>query len=487
MSTDQQSGLQGQSLNEAFEPIISAQLKYEMDYNNAARVIITTGLGQIPTVGFVLSALVEIFWPSSQQDVWSEIEAKVEQLVDEKISELVYQQVQESLAGLHNNINEYLWAVKNTKDPNYITQKFNIAHGHFIQELPHFQSKGYELLLLPLFAQFANLHLSLLRDGVINGADWGWGEDVQRHLREQIAETIQQYIQYTDTTYTEGLQNTQSKAPSNSHYTEPFNTVNRYIREMTLTVLDFKTMWPYYDPTRYPGPVKIYLDREIYSDAVGTADNSGPITLPSPPTKAITKIEVWAWDRIDGCQVTYEQGGGPNGVTQTPRMGDQGGGSSNPPHGGVFDLVARGPVVGVRTLTGSILNAWWFTFDDGSTSNQLGGNYPGGGDHSFSYPDEILSSIKIMGVSNYYKSADCAVFGFKFKQEQTLPEPAVLRTMYVASPARISPQELARCVGAEDIDKTGKLIQEWSDFYHWDTMRQKHWDRIQTMVDSQGK
>ncbi|TMV48562.1 hypothetical protein FE783_15985 [Paenibacillus mesophilus] len=173
--------------------------------------------------------------------------------------------------------------------------------------------------------------------------------------------------------------------------------------------------------------------------------------------------------------------------TQTPRMGDQGVGSSNPPHGGVFDLVARGPVVGVRTLTGSILNAWWFIFDDGSTSNQLGGNYPGGGDHSFSYPDEILSSIKIMGVSNYYKSADCAVFGFKFKQEQTLPEPAVLRTMYVASPAKISPLELARSVGAEDIDKTGNLIQEWSNFYHWDTMRQNHWDRIQTMVDSQGK
>ncbi|MBP1996063.1 insecticidal delta-endotoxin Cry8Ea1 family protein [Paenibacillus eucommiae] len=484
MSTDQQSVIQAQSVNEASEQIITAQLKYEMDYNNAALVIISTGLSQVPVAGFALSALVEIFWPSSQQDVWAEIEEKVEQLVNQKISELVYQQVEESLRGLHNNLNEYLWAVQNTSDKSYITQKFNIAQGHFIQELPHFQSKGYELLLLPLFAQFANLHLSLLRDGVIYGANWGWDEDIQRYLRETIVKTIEEYVKYTDSTYTTALEETQKKAPSNKSYVEPFNTVNRFTREMTLTVLDFKTTWPYYDPTQYPDPTQIYLDREIYSDALGSADDSGPIKLPSPPTKPITDIEVWAWDRIDGCRVTYVQGGGPDGVTQTPQMGVQTAKNPEPPYGGVFDLKARGHVVGVKARTGATLNAWWFTFSDGSTSNQLGGHYKGGDDHSFSYPDEILSSIKIMGISNYYKSADCVVFGFKFNPESTVPESAVLRTMYVASPARISPQELARYVGAEDVDEFGKCIQEWVDLYHWDTMRQTHWDKIRTMIDS---
>jgi hypothetical protein len=483
MSNDQQSVNQGQAVNETFEPIISAQMKYEVDYNNAAMVIISTGLGQVPGVGFVLSALVEILWPSTQQDVWSEIEEQVEQLVDQKISDLVYKQVQESLAGLHNNLNEYLWAVQNTQDKSLITQKFNIAHGHFIQELPHFQSKGYELLLLPLFAQFANLHLSLLRDGVLYGANWGWSEDIQRHQREQITETIGQYTTYTDAIYTDALNDTKSKAPSNKHYTEPFNTINRFTREMTLTVLDFKTLWSYYDPTLYPDPVKIYLDREIYSDAIGTADDSGAIKLPSPPTKPITKIEVWSGDRIDGCRVTYEQGSGPDGVTQTPRMGNQNGGNTNPATN-VFDLKTRGHVTGVKTLSGTILNAWWFTFSDGSTSSRLGGNYSGGSENNFSYPDEILSSIKIMGVSNYYKSADCAVFGFKFKPESAIPESAVLRTMYVASPAKMSPQQLAHYVGAENIDKFGTCIQEWVDLYHWDTMRQAYWDKVRTTIDN---
>jgi hypothetical protein len=47
--------------------------------------------------------------------VWSEIKDEVEQLVDEKISELVYQQVQEDLEGLKNNLDEYLWAVQNSQ------------------------------------------------------------------------------------------------------------------------------------------------------------------------------------------------------------------------------------------------------------------------------------------------------------------------------------------------------------------------------------
>src|SRR5690606_32510720 len=125
MSSNQQVVNQNLIENEASQQIISAQFKYEFDYNNAALVVISTGLGQIPVVGFALSALVEIFWPQSQQDVWAEIETKVEELVDQKISELVYRQVEESLAGLHNNINEYLWAVQNTTDNNLITQKFN--------------------------------------------------------------------------------------------------------------------------------------------------------------------------------------------------------------------------------------------------------------------------------------------------------------------------------------------------------------------------
>lgn len=459
----------------AAERIILAQSGYDVDYNNAARVVISTALGQVPEVGFVLSALVNIFWPSSKEDVWAEIKEKVEELIDEKISDLVYQQVQEDLEGLNNNMNEYLWAVKNSQVKTYISEKYNIVLGDFLQQRPHFQSKGYELLLLPLFAQFGNMHLSLLRDGVLYGADWGWTEEIQQHNLQQLQDTIKSYHSYVQTTYDNGLRDTTINAPHNKHYTEPFNTVNKFSREMTLTVLDFQYMWPYFNPVKYPDPVKVYLDREIYSEAVGTSDDSGPISLPKPPTQPISKIEVWGWDRIDACQVTYPQGGGPNGVTQTQRMGDKSGGSSQPPHGGVFDLTKRGPVVEVKARTGDILNAWWFVFSDGSSSNMLGGNYKGGSDHTFSYSDEILSSIRIMGISHSYGSADCAVFGFKFTKESELPESSLLRTVYVASPTPIEPKKLAAFFGVHDPEEGGNKIQGWVKDYHWDTMRERHW------------
>ena len=59
---------------------------------------------------------------------------------------------------------------------------------------------------------------------------------------------------------------------------------------------------------------------------------------------------------------------------------------------------------------------------DGATSGKLGGsdNTGGGGQgFSFSFDGHILSIIHINGVSDYYGSADCAVFGFKYAEPVT--------------------------------------------------------------------
>jgi hypothetical protein len=96
-------------------------------------------------------------------------------------------------------------------------------------------------------------------------------------------------------------------------------------------------------------------------------------------------------------------------------MGDQGGGSNQPPEGGTFN-VSNNPVTVAAGLAGDILNAFTLTFEDGTSSGQLGGLFSGGDPFSFSYSGEILSSLHINGISQYYGSADCAVFGFKYAQ-----------------------------------------------------------------------
>lgn len=452
----------------------------EFDYNNAARVVVSTVLGEVPVVGVLLSALVDIFWPNPQVDIWAEIEAKVEALVNQKIAERVWQQVSESLAGLQNVLDDYLFAAKNfPDDPKYISEKFNVAQGHFLHDLPQFQSQGYELLLLPLFAQFANLHLGLMRDGVSFGAQWGWSPAVIARLNSQLVDAIASYGSYTDRIYTAGLEQTKAKAPSNKGKTEPFNTINRFVREMTLTVLDFRVMWQYFDVSKYPVPPQIYLDREIYSDAVGSAVDSA-FGLPAvPPSAPPLRVTVWGWDRIDAIQVDYPQDGGPDRRSSTGRMGNSKGGSDAPPHGGVFD-VAQNPVTLVRARTGDILNALWFQFKNGSWSNKLGGNYPGGSDHDFSYPSEILSSIKVMGVSRFYGSADCAVFGFKF-EKNVQPSAELLQRLFRTAPQAVSATTMARRLGASEA--LVRDVAAWADQHQWEAARTHHWEQRAVRVE----
>jgi hypothetical protein len=445
------------------------------DWNNAAENAIAGALGMVPEVGSLLSALVYIFWPKSGEDVWSEIKDQVEQLIEEDIDKLVYEQVQDSLAGLNNNLNDYLSAVQTGDLPN-ISATWITTNGDFDQQLPSFQASGYELLLLPLFAQFANLHLTLLRDGVLFGSSWGWNEAYLNTIVQKLTERITSYSSYTQTIYQQGYKSVVGKTKTNNHECQPFRSVNAYVREMTLSVQDFAQLWPYFDTTKYPNPVTVYLDREIYSDPVGTCDSSGAIKLPKPPTQPISKITVWGWDRIDAVQLTYPTGGGPGGVTKTARMGDQNGGSNQPPHGGVFN-VSNNPVTVAGGLSGDILNAFVFTFKDGSKTGKLGGNYPGGGSFSFKYAGEILSSIHINGVSNYYGSADSAVFGFKYEQSETANLDA-LRLLYVASPTPVTVDALAARAVTKPVAPDELSARAAAE--DWDTERQEYWGYLRS-------
>ena len=55
-----------------------------------------------------------------------------------------------------------------------------------------------------------------------------------------------------------------------------------------------------------------------------------------------------------------------------------------------------------------------FKFADGYETGYMGGQYSGGTNYSWAFQDEIVSKIKIMGVSSYYGSADCIVYGFRY-------------------------------------------------------------------------
>lgn len=452
-------------------------------WNDDAKIVVTTALGMVPEAGEILSGLVDIFWPSDKPNIWDQVKEQVEALMNQKIDALVYQQVTEDLQGLNNSLTLYLNELKNGS-PGDIKQQWTITRNLFVNALPHFQSAGYEVLLLPLFAQFVNMYFSLLRDGVLFGLSWGMTTGDNTQVATDLQTAIPVFVQYTAETYNNiGRVNVVGKTKRNDQMGEPFRSINIYDRQMTLTVLDFMNSWFYFDSTRYPDGPDELLGREIYSDPFGSYGNSTPgtpISIQSYPGFP-SNITVWASDRVDAAQLTYNESGT---ISQTPRMGVQAGGKTaggSPSKPYSVDISPNNPITKVRVWTGQypdgglqgpFASAFQFQFNDNTTSNTFGSLRNAQVGYStdtgmFGYPGEALSSIYIHGFNNLLGGADSVVFGFKYWQSPQATLRAI-SALYVKSPAERSEADFHKAFPHLGIS-AGSITDELK------TVRQAYW------------
>lgn len=454
----------------------------DFDWNDLAKTALMTGVKFVPYVGSILGAFVSILWPSSQEDIWEEIRERVEKLIDKKIAERTYNQVKNALIGLHNNIIEYQHALQYSQgNPTVISENWTTVHNLFVNDLPDFQDPGYEILLLPLFAQFANLHLSLLRDGALFGSQWGWTQEYVASIQEELSRTIQDYRAYAENVYEMGGM---VAPPVDNRRCEPFLSMNKYLREMTESVLDYRNTWQYLDPSLYPNPVTISFDRELFSDPCGSCVDSGTLDLSSstPPTGRMEQVTVWGWDRIDAIQVDYPPGQGPDGITSTGRMGNDDGGVSTPPAGGVFDT-RNASLKAVWVDYGDIVNALWFWVDGEDDYRPMMGGKAGIGSekYEFKVPDDCyLSRIHINGVSFYYGTADCIVLGYKYAPSAQSMRQAV-RRLYVHTPGDRSFPELVAQY-ASKLEMTPEELSAQASEERWEQERQQYWQSLREQV-----
>ncbi|MBG9501173.1 hypothetical protein ABE44_19510, partial [Bacillus thuringiensis] len=111
--------------------------------------------------------------------------AAAEQMINEKLNDTVKSTAVTKLAGLKNNLTDLktkLDTLKDNSDPKdtdelkkQVRDKFEAVHGLFRSDMPQFRVAGYESILLPVYAQAANLHLIFLREAIIKGAsEWGF-------------------------------------------------------------------------------------------------------------------------------------------------------------------------------------------------------------------------------------------------------------------------------------------------------------------------
>lgn len=430
--------------------------QYSVDWNNVALQAIAFGLNQVPVVGGILSALIYAFWPPSGQDVWDEIKQNVEALVEQKFDTTVFDTVQGKLgaidqntgSGLAGDMNNYLCAL-NPKSPNYNgmdpARMWGVAEGSFTTDQPDFQTTGYELLLLPLFAQFANMHLSLLRDGV----ERGWVEVSVLHTK------IGEYTSWADEWYGKGLT---ARAGAN----KGFNYVNDYMQGMQVSVMRFRETWPYFDPTTCPPPVKVSFTNQTYFTISSQLNYpGGEYQLPSStPDGPLTNIDVyWLQDLCDsynlvlGTQSSY-------GAAQEPYYGVLIN-NAVPPAGTPCDpnndsacyfkqgvgVSPDNPIVGAQGVYDNSSGTYCvdFVFQNGSSTGQIPGQ---SNQSSYVTPYNIappkgyyLSSVWSPSTVGYYMSAYDVVFGFRY-QPPDLDE-ATARAFYVSSPQPVSTDDPA--------------------------------------------
>jgi hypothetical protein len=266
-----------------------------MNSNDAIRGIVILGLAQGGIAGKLAGGLVGVLWPASGDDVWDSIKARVEALINQKIREYEYRNVTDSLQGLKAALDLYRLRLADSTPP-FISEQYTSTKTAFVTALPHFQSEPSKLLLLPLFAQFANLYLSLLRDGALHGADWGWPAHQVEDEKTALSTAIQQYTEYASTVYQAGL----------PHFDNPsarknWTALNQYMRQMTLDVLDHRHYWQFFGLNS--GAIT-HPTRTIYSDPF-SGDEFDGVGFPEPPLARLTELMVWGSVCLWGVRTAY--------------------------------------------------------------------------------------------------------------------------------------------------------------------------------------
>nr|Q45358.1 RecName: Full=Parasporal crystal protein Cry18Aa; AltName: Full=79 kDa crystal protein; AltName: Full=Crystaline parasporal protoxin; AltName: Full=Parasporal delta-endotoxin CryXVIIIA(a) [Paenibacillus popilliae]CAA67506.1 parasporal crystal protein [Paenibacillus popilliae] len=191
---------------------------------------------------FLLKTLTDLLFPNNSSLTMEEILRATEQYVQERLDTDTANRVSQELVGLKNNLTTFNDQVEDFLQnrvgisPLAIIDSINTMQQLFVNRLPQFQVSGYQVLLLPLFAQAATLHLTFLRDVIINADEWNIPTAQLNTYTRYFKEYIAEYSNYALSTYDDGFRT--------RFY--PRNTLEDMLQFktfMTLNALDLVSIW----------------------------------------------------------------------------------------------------------------------------------------------------------------------------------------------------------------------------------------------------
>ncbi|MDA2525637.1 insecticidal delta-endotoxin Cry8Ea1 family protein, partial [Bacillus cereus] len=230
----------------------------------------------VPGGGFILG-LLDLIWGSIGRSQWDLFLEQIEQLIKQRIEEFARNQAISRLEGLSDLYKTYARAFSDWEaDPTNpalreeMRIQFNDMNSAIITALPLFRVQNYEVALLSVYVQAANLHLSILRDVSVFGERWGYDTATINNRYSDLTSLIHVYTNHCVDTYNQGLRRLEGR------FLTDWIVYNRFRRQLTISVLDIVAFFPNYDIRTYPIQTATQLTREIYLDLPFINENLSP-------------------------------------------------------------------------------------------------------------------------------------------------------------------------------------------------------------------
>lgn len=165
--------------------------------------IFAIGAGFVPTIGPLLGSLAgligAVVFPSKTDPnaTWNSLREKIEAMIGAQVSASQVKLLRSSITGFGTNMRSYTKTVNSFAqatgdDKAKLGEALRMKHTAFVALLQHgipqFQIEDWAVPTLPLFVQAANMHVTLLADGINNAAAWGLPQAAKDDFQSEFSE-----------------------------------------------------------------------------------------------------------------------------------------------------------------------------------------------------------------------------------------------------------------------------------------------------------
>ncbi|ALL11871.1 pesticidal protein [Bacillus thuringiensis] len=261
------------NMNEEIAPYASSKDVIFSSMNIIRTFMGFAGHGTAGGIVALFTEVLRLLWPNKQDELWESFMKEVEKLIEQEITDAVVSKALAELEGLRNALQGYTDALEAWQNNRSDKLKQLLVYDRFVSTenlfkfaMPSFRVGGFEVPLLTVYAQAANLHLLLLKNSELFGAEWGMQQyEIDLFYNEQ-KDYVVEYTDHCVKWYTEGLNRLKNASGVKGKVWEEYN---RFRREMTIMVLDLLPLFPIYDVRTYPTETVTELTRQIFTDPIG--------------------------------------------------------------------------------------------------------------------------------------------------------------------------------------------------------------------------